>query len=96
VFVLTRQQVFAKRRDERWFSSACHAKKGFGAMLVLSRRIGQRIVLPDQGVTISVLAVGKEKVRLGIVAPGGTTVHRNEVWQRICDEHAHVETVDAK
>jgi carbon storage regulator CsrA len=60
-------------------------------MLVLSRKIGQRIVLPDQGVTISVLAVGKERVRIGIVAPGGTAVHRNEVWQRICDEHSHVE-----
>ena len=65
-------------------------------MLVLSRRIGQQIVLPDQGVTISVLAVGKEKVRIGIVAPGGTTVHRDEVWQRICSEDAHAEAVDAK
>lgn len=53
-------------------------------MLVLSRKIGQWIVLPDQGVTISVLHVGKERVRLGVEAPAGTAVHRNEVWQRIC------------
>ena len=65
-------------------------------MLVLSRKIGQRIVLPDQGVTISVLAIGRQRVQIGIVAPGGTTVHRNEVWQRISGEHNNVEEVEAK
>ena len=53
-------------------------------MLVLSRKADEQIVLPDCGVTIRVLDIGKRKVRLGITAPGGNAVHRVEVWQRIC------------
>lgn len=34
--------------------------------------------------TSRVLDIGKRKVRLGITAPGGTAVHRVEVWQRMC------------
>jgi len=52
-------------------------------MLVLSRRVDEQIVLPDCGVTIRVLDIGKSKVRLGVTAPEGTSVHRIEVWQRI-------------
>jgi carbon storage regulator CsrA len=44
------------------------------------------VVLPSHGVTISVLEVKRSRVCLGIVAPSGTPVHRNEVWQRICLE----------
>ena len=53
-------------------------------MLVLARKKGEEIVLPDCDVTIRVLDIGKSKVRLGVVAPDGTMVHRMEVWQRIC------------
>jgi carbon storage regulator CsrA len=53
-------------------------------VLVLSRKAGQQIVLPDCGVTIDVVAVTGRRVRLGITAPSGTRVHRTEVWQRIC------------
>ena len=52
-------------------------------MLVLSRKIGEQIVLPKSGVTIHVVAVGPKRVRLGIDAPAGTPVHRSEVWHRI-------------
>ena len=55
-------------------------------MLVLSRKAGERIVLPDRGVTIQVVEIGKTRVRLGITAPAGTAVHRAEVWLRICRE----------
>ena len=54
-------------------------------MLVLSRKIGERIVLPETDVSIVLLAVSGRRVRLGIEAPPGTTVHREEVWQRIQD-----------
>ncbi|OHB68670.1 MAG: hypothetical protein A2V70_07110 [Planctomycetes bacterium RBG_13_63_9] len=54
-------------------------------MLVLSRKIGQRIVLPESGVNVVVLAVSGKRVRLGIKAPMAARVHREEVWQRICD-----------
>ena len=51
-------------------------------MLVLSRKIGQRIVVPECEVTVTVLGISGNRVRLGISAPGQTAVHREEVWQR--------------
>jgi carbon storage regulator CsrA len=58
-------------------------------MLVLSRKAGEQIVLPALGVTIQVLDIGQTKVRLGIMAPRGTMVHRVEVWQRICGQQGN-------
>ena len=52
-------------------------------MLVLTRKIGQQIVLPECGVTIEVLNVGKNQIRLGITAPADVPVHRSEVWDRV-------------
>ncbi len=52
-------------------------------MLVLSRKIGEQIVLPESGIRIIVLKVSGKRVRLGIEAPSGAPVHRAEVWQRI-------------
>ena len=57
-------------------------------MLVLTRKVGQQIVLPRFGVTINVVNVGKKPVRLGIAAPADISVHRSEVWDRI---HRHRE-----
>ena len=53
-------------------------------MLVLSRKVGEQVVLPDCGVTVEVVAVSGKRVRLGFAAPAGTRVHRTEVWHRIC------------
>ena len=50
-------------------------------MLVLSRKIGERIVI-GQGVTVAVLEVSGQRVRLGIVAPGDVHILREEVFQR--------------
>ena len=55
-------------------------------MLVLTRKVGQQLILPGCRVTIDVLNVSKNRVRLGIVAPSTTQVHRSEVWQRIQSE----------
>ena len=57
-------------------------------MLVLTRKIGQRIVLPDLGVNFEVLEIRQNRVRLGVEAPPCCPVHREEVWQRIRDERA--------
>jgi carbon storage regulator len=51
-------------------------------MLVLSRKVGEKVVVPDCGLTITVLAVQGQRVRLGITAPAETAVHREEVWRR--------------
>lgn len=55
-------------------------------MLVLSRKAGEKIVLPGLNVTITVLDVHGGKVRFGISAPAEVSVHRDEVWRRIIDK----------
>lgn len=52
-------------------------------MLVLTRKVGEEIVLPNRGVTVGVVGINGKHVRLGITAPLETSVHRKEVWQRI-------------
>jgi carbon storage regulator len=53
-------------------------------MLLLTRKIGEKIVMPDAEVTVTVLQISGNKVRLGISAPVGVAVHREEIWRRIC------------
>jgi carbon storage regulator len=55
-------------------------------VLVLSRKPGERIVVPDCELVVTVLAIDGKTVRLGISAPAGLAVHREEVWQRISQE----------
>lgn len=55
-------------------------------MLVLSRRPGERLVLPHLEMAVTVLAVKGHVVRLGISAPEAVAVFREEVWQRRCRE----------
>ena len=51
-------------------------------MLVLSRKIGQRILVPHCELAVTVLAVEGKAVRLGISAPEDIAVYREEVWQQ--------------
>lgn len=51
-------------------------------MLVLSRNIGEKIVIGDE-VTIEILSVSGEGVRIGISAPRSTPIHRYEVFTEI-------------
>ena len=51
-------------------------------MLVLSRKIGQKIVLTG-GIELTVVEIRGDKVRLGLVAPKDVAVHRVEVAERI-------------
>jgi carbon storage regulator len=53
-------------------------------MLVLSRKRGEAIVIGDN-VTISILAVEGDRVKVGIAAPAEVPVHRSEIRQRIGD-----------
>jgi len=55
-------------------------------MLVLTRKIGEAISIGDD-VKIIVMQVKGKQVRLGIKAGPKTTVHREEVYQRIQDEN---------
>ena len=51
-------------------------------MLVLTRKIDEQIVLPDQGVTVTVLSVSGSRVKLGVTAPADTRILRREVLFR--------------
>ena len=55
-------------------------------MLVLSRKIGERILVPHCELAFTVLAVTGKTVRLGVSAPTDVDVYREEVWQRLCQE----------
>lgn len=56
-------------------------------MLVLTRRNGEVLKIGED-VTITVLAIKGNQVRLGISAPGNVAVHREEVFLRIGEEGA--------
>ena len=51
-------------------------------MLILSRRSGESVMVGD-GVTVTVLGVKGNQVRLGFAAPANIAVHREEVYERI-------------
>jgi carbon storage regulator CsrA len=67
--------------------AACRIKKGVKAMLVLSRRNQQSVVIgdPDDAhglVIVTVIEVQGGKVKLGFEAPGSISILRSEVWDR--------------
>ena len=55
-------------------------------MLVLSRKLGERILVPHCGVEITIIAIEGNAVRLGISAPEDIAVYREEVWQQLCQD----------
>ena len=66
-------------------------------MLVLRRKKDEKIIIGDS-ITLMVIEIRGDKVRLGIDAPKDVSVHRQEVYEAIrreCDEETEVTSVDA-
>jgi len=61
-------------------------------MLILTRRVGETVVIGDD-VTVTVLGVKGNQVRLGVNAPKEITVHREEIFERIKREQADGEAI---
>jgi carbon storage regulator len=54
-------------------------------MLILTRRVGETLMIGDE-VTVTVLGVKGNQVRIGVNAPKDVSVHREEIYDRIKKE----------
>lgn len=54
-------------------------------MLILTRRVGETLVIGDD-ISVTVLGVKGNQVRLGVSAPKDVSVHREEIYERIQGE----------
>ena len=55
-------------------------------MLVLSRRLGEAVVIPDCRVEVVVQEITAGMVRLGFKAPHDIDIYREEIWKQMCFE----------
>jgi carbon storage regulator len=69
--------------------------EGYLEMLVLSRKKNESIVI-NNDITITIVEIRGDKVRLGIVAPKDVAVHRQEVWEAIHGQAAPTPAVIVK
>lgn len=63
-------------------------------MLILTRRVGETLMIGDD-VSVTVLSVKGNQVRLGVNAPKDVGVHRKEIYDRIHGNPSDLEPNDA-
>ena len=59
-------------------------------MLILTRRVGEKLVIVEN-VTVTILGVKGNQIRIGIDAPPEVQVHREEIFQRIVKERENAD-----
>ena len=64
-------------------------------MLILTRRIGETVMIGED-ITVTVLGVKGNQVRIGVSAPRNVAVHREEIFERIKREEAGDAGVDGE
>lgn len=61
-------------------------------MLILTRRIGETVMIDGNTVQVLVMGVKGNQVKLGIEAPINVSVHREEIYNRIIAEQEYIQT----
>jgi carbon storage regulator len=68
-----------------WHIGNREKRSGRRILLILTRRIGETLMIGDE-VTVTVLGVKGNQVRIGVNAPKNVAVHREEIYDRIANE----------
>ena len=61
-------------------------------MLVITRKIGERITIADE-ITVSVIEIKGAQVKLGVDAPRSISVHRKEIYEKISRQNMEASTI---
>jgi carbon storage regulator len=61
-------------------------------MLILTRRVGEKLIIGED-VTVTILSLKGNQIRIGIDAPRSVKVHREEVYERILKERETLSVV---